>query len=107
MAIEVFKVRVSFIWAEANFHLFINQPPNAPFSFLAEDTLYKEKFKEIAKTAILAKGGVPVGSSMKLQLPWEKPAGQLFWTYYLGGKQRRLRLVGQPRPFLKWRLAGC
>lgn len=69
-------MRLSFTWLESNLSFLQDKESTAPFSFLGRDYSYEERFERI-RTAGKSEEG--------LLLPWPKPAGQHFWTYYLGG----------------------
>ncbi|HVB80526.1 MAG TPA: hypothetical protein VNE82_11355 [Candidatus Binataceae bacterium] len=76
--IEVEALRVSFAWMQPTLDLLAEQAlPNAPMRFLGRDDTFGAQF-ELAQ-----RGQQPNG----LEPPWPKPAGQLFWTYYLEGSE--------------------
>lgn len=76
MAISIKDVRLTFVWTESFFDLLQTQNPGElPYGFMAHGWAYKEQVKQLLS---------PVDIPSGLALPWREPAGNYFWTMYLG-----------------------
>jgi hypothetical protein len=76
MTISIKDARLTFIWTETFFDLLqTHNPGDLPFGFLAHSWSYKEQVKQLLSPAEIPSG---------LALPWREPAGNFFWTMYLG-----------------------
>lgn len=73
--IQIKQLRLTIIWVETTTDL-LGHPggPNVLSSFLGDCDSYAATFDKVQK------GGI---APMGLKAPWDKPAGQYFWTYYL------------------------
>ncbi len=69
--------RLAFIWVETTLELVHDPVPAAPFAFLGGDATFVPRFDNLQEGQSDPDG---------LTLPWPKPAGDHFWTFYL---QRR------------------
>jgi hypothetical protein len=73
-AIEISRARISLLWVHTFTDLLADPAtPGAPMAFLGRKASYTERFGRALR------GKDPDG----LEPPWPRPAGQLFWTYYL------------------------
>jgi hypothetical protein len=79
MEVSIKDLRVSFIWTETFLELLQSgQPEDYPYGFLGHNVAYKSRFRQVASR----KGGQD-----GLHVPWHLPSQDLFWFYYLGGKE--------------------
>jgi hypothetical protein len=74
--------RLTFIWTETNLELLHPSVPDVPFAFLGRAAGYIPRF-----TSLQNGDQDPDG----LTLPWPKPSGQRFWTYYLSRRPGEVR----------------
>jgi hypothetical protein len=72
----IHDVRLSLIWTETVPDLFQNPTPAAPLAFLGRGYSYETRFEQAQNG-----GSLP----LDLTVPWPKPSGQRFWTFYLEG----------------------
>jgi hypothetical protein len=79
MNIKIHDLRLSFIWVETLLDLFNDATPSgAPLSFIGNRPSYQSHFEKVSSGAMGPEG---------IQLPWPRPSGELFWTYYFGGRK--------------------
>jgi hypothetical protein len=79
MAIFLDHLRLSLIWTDTFFDLLADGgPAGSPMGFLGRASTYASRFAALPPPDTEAKG---------LSVPWPRPAGQYFWTYYLEGKR--------------------
>src|SRR4051812_13148899 len=74
--------RITFIWMETNFALLQSPVPDIPFAFLGRKEDYVSRFSSLQKGDADPDG---------LTLPWPKPFGQRFWTFYLNVTPGKVR----------------
>jgi hypothetical protein len=86
---KIQDLRLTFIWVETTFDL-LNAPQvtTYPFGLLGQGYAYKDQVSKLL-------GNQP--TSTVLTLPWAKPAGNRFWTYYL-----EETLPGHIKPSAAW-----
>jgi len=80
--IQLHDLRLSFIWVETTLDLLDDAvPTDAPLAFLGRRHSYAKHFDQILLSNASHEG---------LQVPWPRPSGDLFWTYYLKCKPGRV-----------------
>jgi hypothetical protein len=72
----VHQVRLAFIWFETTLELLRDPVKAAPFAFLGSDATFVPRFRNLQQAQ---------PDPDALTLPWPKPSGQRFWTFYLKG----------------------
>ncbi|MDQ3697062.1 MAG: hypothetical protein M3373_03415 [Gemmatimonadota bacterium] len=72
----VHAMRITLTWMESDFALLQEEASSAPFAFLGRDYYYEARFEELRQQGKGEQG---------LLLPWDRPEGQRFWTFYLDG----------------------
>lgn len=86
--ITINDLRVTLIWSEISMDLLESASPEQyPLAALGHGFAYKARVKQI-------QAGQPDPAG--LQLPWRAPAGNRFWSYYLG------RVPGSVKPRQAW-----
>ena len=78
MALSLAHVRLSLIWIQSFFDLLGENGPAAPMGFLGRASTFASRFTALPP---------PGESDGVLSVPWPRPAGHYFWSYYLNGKR--------------------
>jgi len=73
-------IQLSFVWTETLLGLFRAGAGSLPLAAFRSKINFAPEYDTIAASS------EPAGP-LKLRVPWERPTGQLFWTYYLEGQR--------------------
>lgn len=86
--IKIYELWLSFIWVETVLDfLDKSPPPNAPMRYLGRSQSYAEQFQNALNYQRKLLHLNKPADQEDPHVPWPRPSGDFFWTYYLEGRK--------------------